>query len=180
LTDRLRTTLVIPVPEAEPLVRELRMRHDPNEAMGLRAHVTVLGPFLPSDRIQPADSDRLQAIFGGIPAFRYSLATVGWFGDRVLYLAPQPVRPFATLTAAVAAEWGLRPYGRTDGAVRPHLTIARAEGIAGAAALVPLLQSSLPVAAAARGVRLYGTDEISWRLLESFRLGSAVARAPGP
>ncbi len=173
--NRLRTTLIIPVPEVEPLVRELRLRHDPNQAMGLGAHVTVLGPFLPSDRLKATDWERLRAVFGAAPAFPFKLAEVGWFGDRVLYLAPQPELPFVALTADVAAEWRLRSYGLAARAARPHLTVARAEGIAGADALVPLLERSLPVPAVAREVRLYGTDEVSWRLLKKFPLGQREA-----
>jgi 2'-5' RNA ligase len=159
------------VPEAEPLVRELRLTHDPNQAMGLGAHVTVLGPFLPSDRIRAADWQGLRAIFRQTHSFPFTLAEVGWFAQRVLYLSPRPEQPFAALTAAVAARWRLRPYGRPAGAVRPHLTVARAEGITGAEALVLILERALPVPAVAREVRLYGTDEVRWRLLGTVPLG---------
>jgi 2'-5' RNA ligase len=152
-------------------VREVRLRHDPNEAMGLGAHITVLGPFLPSDLIKAADRQSLRAIFRRTHAFPFTLAEVGWFDHRVLYLAPRPEQPFATLTAAVSARWRLQPYGRPAGAVRPHLTVARAEGITGAQALVPILERGLPVPAVAREVRLYATDEVSWRLLDTLPLG---------
>ena len=42
-----RSALVVLVPEAEPLVAELRLVHDRMAARGVPAHVTVLHPFKP-------------------------------------------------------------------------------------------------------------------------------------
>ena len=43
-SDALESAVVIPVPEAEPLVGELRLEHDPAAAAGVPAHVTLLSP----------------------------------------------------------------------------------------------------------------------------------------
>jgi hypothetical protein len=49
--DQDKSALVVLAPEAEPLVAEFRDRFDISAQAGLGAHVTVLFPFRPSDRV---------------------------------------------------------------------------------------------------------------------------------
>src|SRR5437660_989822 len=55
------SALLIPVPEAEPLVGQWRLEHDPSARAGVPPHVTLLYPFLPPDDITPGDLDELFA-----------------------------------------------------------------------------------------------------------------------
>ena len=49
-----RTALIVPVPEAEPQIAELRLAHDSSAARGVPAHVTILFPFLDTDELDEA------------------------------------------------------------------------------------------------------------------------------
>jgi hypothetical protein len=45
------STILVPVPEAEPVVGQLRARLDRAASRGIPAHVTVLYPFVPPGQI---------------------------------------------------------------------------------------------------------------------------------
>jgi hypothetical protein len=45
------TAVLLCVPEAEPVVHGWRSTGDPSASRGVPAHVTLLSPFLPADRI---------------------------------------------------------------------------------------------------------------------------------
>jgi 2'-5' RNA ligase len=116
-----RTALIVPVPEAEPFVAGLRLRHDPMAALGVPAHVTVLFPFAPPDDV---DEEGVAALAAAHGAFAFELAAVRRFGDEVTYLAPEPAAPFSALTDAVVGRWpAYPPYEGVHDEVIPHLTV---------------------------------------------------------
>ncbi|WP_327033377.1 2'-5' RNA ligase family protein [Micromonospora ureilytica] len=96
-----QTALIVPIPEAEEAVGGFRASLDPAASWGVPAHVTVLYPFLPPQRINEQALAVLRETFAEIPRFDVALTHVGWFGDAVVWLAPQPDRPFRDLTEAV-------------------------------------------------------------------------------
>ena len=57
-----RSAIVVPVPDAEPAVGTWRARYDSSAAFGMPAHITVLYPFLPEDRLTQDVVDRLTEI----------------------------------------------------------------------------------------------------------------------
>jgi 2'-5' RNA ligase len=110
------------VPEAEPAVAELRLQHDSSAAKGVPAHVTILFPFAPREQI---DEDGLRALFAAFPAFDFVLDRVERFDDEVVWLHPQPSRPFEDLTAEVFARFPDHPpYEGAHDVVIPHLTVS--------------------------------------------------------
>jgi 2'-5' RNA ligase len=122
--DVARTGLVIAVPEAERVVGPVRLRLDPNAALGVPAHVTVLFPFVPAYELDDGILGRIGAVVGKIEAFPYRFSRTAWFDHRVLYLAPDDDAPFRELTEAVFAEFPAFPpfEGMFDDVV-PHLTV---------------------------------------------------------
>lgn len=122
------STVLIPVLSAEDAVGEWRAKHDPVASAGLPAHITLLYPFLDPDRIDDATLDEIGAFFARIPAFNFHLARTERFGHDVLWLAPEPARPFVEMTEALAGRWRLRPYGGTYAEVVPHLTVGQCDG----------------------------------------------------
>lgn len=96
-----QTALIVPIPEAEEAVRRFREALDPAASWGVPAHVTVLYPFLPPQQINDQARTVLRKTIAGIPRFDVALTHIGWFRDTVVWLAPQPDRPFRNLTAAV-------------------------------------------------------------------------------
>jgi 2'-5' RNA ligase len=161
-----RTALIVPVPEAEPAVGEIRLAHDPSAARGAPAHITILFPFLPPEQI---DEDALRDLCSRFPAFDFVLDRVGQFEDGAVWLHPEPTWRFADLTAAVWQRWPqCPPYEGAFDEVIPHLTVS----------VTPLdPQVTLPIAARAREVVLLEEREPdgTWLTRSRFELGQGVA-----
>src|SRR5918994_7808296 len=94
------TALIVEVPEAEPIVADLRERHDV-AGEGVPAHVTVTYPFLPSAEIDASVHARLHAHFATMDAFDFRFAQVTDFDHRNVHLEPEPPERFAGLIAGV-------------------------------------------------------------------------------
>jgi len=63
-------------------------------------------------------------VFAAEATFEVEFRRSQWFGDDVLFLAPEDPRSFVALTEAVASaypQW--QPYGGTFETVIPHLTV---------------------------------------------------------
>jgi len=124
------STILVPVPEAEPVVGHLRARLDRSAGRGIPAHVTVLYPFVPPEQITAAVIGEAATAVASVPGFDCQFADTGWFGDQVVWLAPEPASPFRALTAAVHAAFPqFPPFGGAFADVIPHLTVGdRPEG----------------------------------------------------
>lgn len=120
-----QTAVIVPVPAAEAVVGEHRERLDRAAAWGVPAHVTVIYPFLRPEAIDGTAVAALSAAVATVPAFDCTFATTAWFGNDVLWLAPDPSQPLRQLTLAV---WGAfpdhPPYGGVYERIEPHLTVA--------------------------------------------------------
>jgi 2'-5' RNA ligase len=149
-----RTALIVPVPEAEPQVGELRLAHDWSAARGVPAHVTILFPFADTEDL---DEAALADLISRFPAFDFELDRVERFPDGTTWLHPSPSLPFVDLTAAVWQRWPeYPPYEGQHDEVIPHLTLSDDEA--------PIdVQLDLPIAARAREVTLIEEDEASGR-----------------
>src|SRR5512144_919904 len=99
-TKPVESALIIAVPEAEPLVKALRERFDSSAAAGVPAHITILYPFMPPDKITPDVLAELRELFAQFQAFGFALPETRLFPD-VFYLAPSPAEPFKALTHAL-------------------------------------------------------------------------------
>jgi 2'-5' RNA ligase len=117
---------VLPVPEAEPIVGRWRDAHDRWAALGMPAHVTVLGPLLPLARVDDAVLARIDDVVSAFPAFRLSFTAVRRL-PGVVFLAPEPIEPLRALTKALERALPEAPrYGRLGGRLAIyHLTVAR-------------------------------------------------------
>ncbi len=65
--------LVLMVPEAEPIVRELRYRFDPGAPASIGAHVTVLYPFVPLTSLDGGVEQAVALVAAGHRAFDLEL-----------------------------------------------------------------------------------------------------------
>ncbi len=117
----MRTALVIAVPEAEPLIAHLRVRHDAAGAMGVPAHVTLLFPF-------GDDEDGLEDVFAATAPFDFTLAGTAWFlNPPTYYLVPEPAAPFVALIKTLMARYPeFPPYSGAHGTIVPHVTVGHA------------------------------------------------------
>lgn len=171
----MESALIVPVPEVEPAVGRHRADLDRSAAWGVPAHVTVLYPFLPPERIDDTVLVELRGILAGMPGFTVTFRRVGWFGDGVVWLAPEPDRPFRDLTAALWQRFPESPPYRGEFTeVVPHLTIGHDAGRQTLAQAAGAVQPHLPITATVTGVRLIvgESGRIPWRTLHELPLAA--------
>jgi hypothetical protein len=171
------SALIIAVPEAEPLVKALRERFDWSAAQGVPAHITILYPFIPPDKITSEILADLQEFFAQFAAFEFTLPETRHF-PSVLYLAPSPTEPFKALTQAVFDRYpAYPPYGGEFAVseLTPHLTIAdKLEAGQLDDFERKFMQqhgAQLPVKAVASEVLLIENTSGRWKTRQRFRLG---------
>jgi 2'-5' RNA ligase len=173
------SALVVLVPAAEPLVGSFRQKYDASAAEGMPAHITILYPFLPPDRIDRAVLDLLRQCFARHAPFRFSLARTGRIAAKVLYLVPDPAEPFRELTLAIWNRYPQTPpYGGKHTNILPHLTVAQlanerelnrvAEEFAKAS------PQKLPIHAAVTEVALTDNRSGRWQVRASLGLGGLI------
>ena len=116
-----RSAIVLLVPDAEPLVGELRRAHDPAMLAGVGAHLTLLFPFVPA----PALDD------GILARIRFGCGPLDLVFDRVgrfpglAYLGLAAPRPVVDVIHALQTTWPEYPlYEGKFPDVVPHLTVA--------------------------------------------------------
>lgn len=172
--DAEESALIVPVPETEAAVGSFRSALDRAASWGVPAHITVLYPFVPPHRITASVLADLAEVIATVPGFDTAFSEVRWFGDAVVWLAPEPGGPFRKLTTAVWQRFpDHAPYSGAHDDVVPHLTIGHdhpRDVLADAAAAV---SARLPIHASIREVRLIaGSPQPgSWRTLGEFPLG---------
>ncbi|MFF5296256.1 2'-5' RNA ligase family protein [Paractinoplanes globisporus] len=149
------SALIVTIPEAEPVVGAHRERLDTAASWGVPAHVTVLYPFLPPGRLDQRVLGTLSRVAAGVPAFFVRLERLGWFGDRVVWLAPEPAEPFQQLTAAIMGRFpGVRPYEGAFDDVVPHLTIGHDHPAPALTAAGEAIEAHLPIRSRVDTLRL--------------------------
>ncbi|MEO7195640.1 MAG: 2'-5' RNA ligase family protein [Pseudonocardiaceae bacterium] len=168
------SAVIVPVPETEPAVRSLRAQLDRAAAGGVPAHLTVLYPFLPPDQIGPPELRRLSKAVRTVPRFDVAFRRVEWFGDDVVWLAPEPSDRFRDLTAAVWSafpDWP--PYGGAYAEVVPHLTVAAHADLDRMRAAARATTARLPITAGVHTVHLFqGSDAPgAWHSVAELPLG---------
>jgi len=167
------TALIVKVPEAEAAVGDLRARFDAVSQLGVPAHITILFPFMPPDRVTPAVLQRVQAALDDVPAFAYALESVGRF-EATTFLAPVPAEPFVLLTASMARQFpDFPPYGGQHDGTIPHLTVAHGDVENSRLAALELekrLRAGPPIQAECNAVSLIENSSGRWQDMHVFKL----------
>ena len=164
------TAVVMVVPEAAGAAAGLRQRLDPAAAAGMPEHITLMYPFVDSDDVDAAVLLELGQIFAMVEPFDYELTAVGTFDPQVVYLAPEPSRPFVDLSIAITAGFGTKPYGGAFETVVPHLTLSQ-QGMPGPDEL-QAVTAALPIRCRAAQAALMVLENGTWRPARTFSLGS--------
>jgi 2'-5' RNA ligase superfamily len=170
-----QSALIVPVPAAEPAVAVWRTELDRAASWGVPAHVTVLYPFLEPQRIDDDVIAELQTITGSITAFDLALERVEWFGDVVVWLAPDPDLPFRALTKAVWDRYPeCPPYAGAHSDPIPHLTIGDGGPRERLNAAAEEVRRHLPLRTRVERLSLIAGSDApgSWHALDEFELGS--------
>lgn len=161
--------------EAEPVVGEFRKTLDRSGGWGVPPHVTVLYPFVPPDLLDATVITRLGEVVAGVPAFDLTFARVAWFGDLVVWLAPEPDRPLRTLTAAVHRAFpNYPPYGGEEADPIPHLTVGHNGPIEVLRAAAEEVAPRLPLMVSVPEVQLWVGSPMpdAWRAIASLPLAA--------
>jgi 2'-5' RNA ligase len=167
------SALAVNVPEAERYVGPLRERFDPAAKLGVPAHITVLYPFIPPERITHTIVRRVRDTLSSFAAFDFRLIRIARF-PTALYLAPEPAQPFIGLTEGVMRAFPeYPPYGGQYDSIVPHLTVAQAgpaEHDVAEADLIASLPTQAGIEAQCNEVVLIENSSGRWEPMHSFRL----------
>jgi 2'-5' RNA ligase len=170
------SALLVPVFVADCVVGPLRAQLDPAAKLGVPAHITVLYPFVAPDAVVSPLLDELRSLFQRVAAFDFVLTRTAWFGETVLWLAPEPDVGFRRLTTAAFSRWPqYPPYGGRFAELTPHLTIGDGAPLDSLRDAELEVAPALPIAARATEVVLMsgGTEPGSWKTHARFPLGDA-------
>ena len=170
------SALIVRVPEAEAHVERWRARYDPSHAQGVPAHITILYPFVPPERIASTTLERIGALATACVPFEFELARGGRF-PGVFYLAPEPAEPFVELTRKVLRCFPEHPpYGGAFDTIVPHLTVVHAgeaEQRAAADDLAGLSARGGGIRSRCGQLTLIENSSGRWRELRAFALGAS-------
>lgn len=163
------------VPDAEPLVGDLRARLDPAAKLGLGAHITLLYPFIDSDAIDEAVLGRLRDVTAAHAPICFRLDEVGQFPSTV-WLAPRPAEAIVALAAALEAAFPDRPTtGRVFERFVPHVSVARnirGDRNAVIATLEDRLRSTPGITCECAEVHVMNRTDEGWRVHARAGLGN--------
>ena len=171
----LRSGLIVEVPEAETAVAAWRERLDPQAALGVPAHITVLFPFAAPDRLDASLIATLSRLIAIAVSFEFHLTRTAWFGDTTLWLAPEPAAPFKHLTELLSGAFpAYPPYAGQFAEVVPHLTVGDHGARQQFFDAERDLQQHLPISGAARAVSLMVERyDRRWERLTAFPLATS-------
>jgi 2'-5' RNA ligase len=165
-----QSAIIIPVPDAEPVVERYRLEYDPVALAGVPAHITLIVPWLPPDEIDNGNLAELADVLSSTTAFSFRLTRVRWFGRGVLWLAPDPAEPFIKLTAMLADRFGTLPYDDEFDEVVPHLTVGHATDGVELDSVEGAIAAALPIDCRAGEVWVMVGDGRAWSPRERVRL----------
>ena len=161
------------MPEADPLIGELRELSTPSGEQGMLAHATLIAPFAHARELTLEREQDLAVVFDGFAPFDITLTAVERFDDiDVVYLKPEPREPFIELIEAVfAREPEYPPYGGAAEHVVPHVTVGYGAKLP--AGTEERLGADLPLGSRAERVTLVERgDDLRWRTRTEFPLAA--------
>ncbi len=140
---------------------------------GMPSHITILYPFVRRSSLTSSTISRLRRTFGEVEPFAFDLSEVGWFDDRVLYLAPSPTAKFEELTHLIVSTFpGYKPYRGEFAEIIPHVTLAEGESQSQLRELARVVSGMLPIHGEVDAVYLMTHNRSgSWETNTRFELG---------
>ena len=151
------SAIIIPIPEAEPLVGPLRLRYDGSARLGVPAHITVLYPFC-SIQAAVGQTEALRDVCQSIERFTFAFTEVRHF-SATAYLHPDKSEAFVRITETFAQRWpDCKPYGGAHNNIVPHLTVADRVDSQTLSAVEELLRRQLPLKCVAAEIWLLTSD----------------------
>lgn len=153
----------------------LRHRFDPSAKQGVRAHITLLYPFMSPELIDASVVSGVRMALTDSHHFQFSLSHIGRFPDAV-YLVPEPESPFVHLTQSLVRAFpNYPPYGGRFDSVIPHLSVAQGASSDIALAeqeLSDIMASGGSITSSCSSVLLIENASGVWRLMHEFSLAN--------
>jgi hypothetical protein len=168
------SAVIVPIPEAEPLVGEFRASLDGAARWGVPAHVTVIYPFLAPDHLGAEELRMLGEAVASVPRFDVVFSEVCWFGDKTVWLAPDEPDGFRAMIDAVWSAFpACPPYGGAFATSVPHLTIGHEADRAALSAAEAAISVRLPVSASVSVAHLFQRSDVpgGWHSVAELPLG---------
>ncbi|MDA3642544.1 2'-5' RNA ligase family protein [Saccharopolyspora indica] len=162
------TALVVPLPEADPLLAAVADRF-PDAVRPLPAHLTLLYPFLPAGALDEQVFAALDEVFADQPPLRVEFAECRR-ASGFAALLPDPADGLSALVGELRRRWpDLLPYdGRFGAEVDLHVTVALNTAEATADAVTrEIIPEFTPIRAHLREARLIAFHG-QWQLRRRF------------
>jgi 2'-5' RNA ligase len=172
-------TSAVIVPARLPAGLEaLRRRSVADAADGVRAHLTMLYPFVPSDRLGPDVRRAIAAVAGRHAAIPYRLTGPHRWPDTI-YAGVEPADPVMRLQAELAEAFPEFPiYGEPPGfAFVPHVTVAEGPAVNDPRTMDDPAWAAVPIDAVATHLEVISRDGGRWGLRWRIPLGGPI-RSP--
>jgi 2'-5' RNA ligase len=165
------SAVVVTFPDTETVVGDLRQRLDPSATWGVPAHVTVLYPFVPPEKLRSLDLAIIKEIASTTQAFPIQFTRTSWFANQVLWLPPEPDGLLRQLSARLYAAYPqCPPYGGAILDPIPHLTVADGANIALMREAEDVVAGRLPLSTVAVELTVMtgSREPASWQTLAAF------------
>ena len=124
------TAVAMIVPDADGLVGPWRRTQTGDGAAGMPAHVTLIYPFVPTEKLTTEGVATAERVLASFDSFDLALTECRFWDDGpgTLYLEPEPAQPFVAMTEALVRAFpDYPPYGGAFDEIVPHLTVAHGE-----------------------------------------------------
>jgi 2'-5' RNA ligase len=169
------SALIVPIPEVERIVGQLRVQYDPAARLGVPAHITLLYPFRPAETAIN-EINTLRTVCAPIEAFAFAFTDIRRF-PATAYLHPDRSQTFVEMTKTILNQWpDCQPYGGAFTDVVPHLTVADKVGRETLEEVEKALRPQLPINCVAREIWLLASDGAG---IWSKAVGLKLASSPG-
>ena len=167
------SAVVVEVVEVGSVVDVYRRILDPSATWGLPAHVTLLYPFIPPAQLDEDGFCAIEGALSGVPAFQVTFRQLAWFGEKVLWLAPEPDRPFREMTTRLVEAFPeYPPYEGLIADPIPHLTVGDGAPVEELRNAATNLSPCLPIIASVTHVNVMTGSFArgSWKTVRRIRL----------
>jgi 2'-5' RNA ligase len=149
-----RSGLIVELASVDSAVAPFRAALDPHARVGVPPHITVLFPFIEGS-IADGVIETLVTLFAAVEPFDTSLIATNWFGEDVLWLAPENPERFVALTEQCMTTFPeYLPYGGQFEQIVPHLTVGDRAPIDAMRAAELALVALLPIKSRAEAATL--------------------------
>ncbi|GAB2755429.1 2'-5' RNA ligase family protein [Salinifilum aidingensis] len=163
-----RTGLVLPVPEADPVLTTVRQGFPGALLRENPAHISLLYPFLDAAAVDERTVDALDGIVRAQGTASLTLAECRREEDGFVYL-PADSTEVAALADAVRTRWpDVAPHEGRGGVTAPHVTVASGVAEETATQIQTTVTGVLPVLAVLEEVWLVVFTGGQWQVRERF------------